>query len=152
MFAYPWCSSRSGKGHRRQDDPKLKNTDQTASNGTSPLPSAVQSIYKLNQQLASRTKHHLNELDRKRRQRGLTAPTVRSLPSNEDDDDHYFHVTLLNKMKMGPRRLKDESMYGTNKCSVSWHADSLLEHLFHRWRLSDAGGTTRWSSWNGWLR
>eukprot|EP00934_Nitzschia_sp_Nitz4_P000143 Nitzschia sp. Nitz4//scaffold236_size30323//1868//4159//NITZ4_007983-RA/size30323-processed-gene-0.11-mRNA-1//1//CDS//3329543478//143//frame0 len=74
-------------------------------------------IGNLAETLTERTKHHLRELDGKRRARG--APETRGRPE--------YDICLINRMEASDD-LKEEPSLGTLKTTVSWHADSSLEH------------------------
>ena len=100
MFSHPWITP-------------------TQSTSINKVQSPIQTMWKLNHTLTDQTKKHLKALEQKRLKRKEAAPVTNGRPG--------FHVTLVNKMKASPR-LKEEPMYGTKKCSVSWHADSSLEH------------------------
>lgn len=78
---------------------------------------AVDTIRHLNETLTERTAHHLSELDEKRRQRGGEPTRGRTA----------FDITLINRME-NTQNLKKEPSIGEGRCSVSWHADSSLEH------------------------
>ena len=79
---------------------------------------ALETIGKLNAALTLRTEKHLSDLDTKRRTRGSEPTRGRS----------GFDVALINRMESSVG-LKDEPSMGQGKCSVSWHADSSLEHF-----------------------
>ena len=77
-------------------------------------------IQHLANQLSQRTQNHLSTLDEKRRLRGATLTR----------GSHRFDICLINRMEppsMLPD-LKPEPTMQTSKTSVSWHADSSLEH------------------------
>ena len=103
MFSHPW----NGKHHNDKGKKLTK---------------ALQSIEKLNKNLGTRTQNHLDALAEQRRQR------------ESNNNDPYvqgrstYNVTLINRMAPH-KRLRDEPMFGTNKYSVGWHADSSLEHF-----------------------
>ena len=78
---------------------------------------ALRTFSSLNTTLTERSKVHLKELDGKKRARDEPGTKGRA----------GFDVSLINKMTATPR-LKDEPMYKQAKCTVSWHADSSLEH------------------------
>lgn len=67
--------------------------------------------------LTQRTQHHLTELDKIRSLRG--AQQTRGRPN--------FDICLINRME-ARSDLKTEPSIGNAKTSVSWHADSSLEH------------------------
>lgn len=104
MFAHPWSvkpTSRQGLGS---------------------LDDALTEISKLNGKLTERTKHHLNDLEMKRKGR-LGFHNGESHVSGRAK----FDVALINRMVNSPD-LKLEPTKKKDKCSVSWHADSSLEH------------------------
>lgn len=106
MFAHPWSLADSKAGGSSK---KTAKTLQTTS-----------AIYKLKELLSERTKTHLKELDEKRRHQGIPPTLGRS----------DFDICLINRMDPAQEGLKPESSQllphlGT---SVSWHADSSLEH------------------------
>jgi alpha-ketoglutarate-dependent dioxygenase FTO len=84
----------------------------------SPIQQALKTIGKLNATLTQRTQHHLSQLDKKRHTRGAEPTRGRE----------GFDIALINRME-SPVGLKDEPTMGEGKCSVSWHADSSLEHF-----------------------
>jgi len=85
--------------------------------GKDEVKNALATVGKLNATLTERTEHHLAELDKKRRSRGGEAIRGRA----------GFDIALINRME-SVDGLKDEPSMGEGKCSVSWHADSSLEH------------------------
>jgi hypothetical protein len=101
MFSHPW------------EEPLTSNSTE--------VQKAINVIFQLNQQLTENTNQHMETLAEKRRKRNFPEPVIHnSSPAS-------FDVTLLNKMTPA-RNLKKEPMFSTQKCSVSWHADSSLEH------------------------
>jgi len=79
------------------------------------LKEALQTINTLNTKLSERTSMHLESLKRKRNGR------------NDSVGRNIFDVALINHMEYS-NELKPEPMKGEARCSVSWHADSCLEH------------------------
>jgi alpha-ketoglutarate-dependent dioxygenase FTO len=78
---------------------------------------AVATVAAMNQSLTERSQHHLKDLSAKRQARGddpCRGPTG-------------FDIALINRME-NSSNLKQEPSLGEGKCSVSWHADSSLEH------------------------
>jgi mRNA N6-methyladenine demethylase len=78
-------------------------------------------IQRLSQTLSVRTRHHLTTLDQVRRRRsGAILTKGRSV----------FDICLINRMDdiTASDTLKEEPSIGKDKTSVSWHADSSLEH------------------------
>ena len=102
MFAYPWNSNLNGE-----------NTDQS-------LKLALHSILKLNEHCEARAYTHLEDL--KRRRLTQRDSKVVSVGSNK------FDIALINRMDSKEMNLKLEPKFQREKCSVSWHADSSLEH------------------------
>ena len=98
MFAYPWDAVMGKKSNDNVE-------------------AAVDTIRHLNETLTERTTHHLSKLDEKRRLRGGTPTRGRA----------GFDITLINRME-NSSDLKTEPSMGEGRCSVSWHADSSLEH------------------------
>jgi mRNA N6-methyladenine demethylase len=86
-----------------EEDPRLQKT--------------LQHIRGLNENLTSRTAKHLADLDQARRQRGGEPVKGRA----------GFDICLINRMEYSTD-LKPEPSTGEGRCSVSWHADSSLEH------------------------
>eukprot|EP00980_Cylindrotheca_fusiformis_P008195 scaffold1736_cov127-Cylindrotheca_fusiformis.AAC.9 len=74
-------------------------------------------IQKLASTLTERTRQHLNELDKKR--------CARNAPKTKGRAD--FDICLINRME-ALDDLKSEPTIGNAKTTVSWHADSSLEH------------------------
>ena len=106
MFAHPWSvNGKPSSGH-----------------GIGSLDEALKEISKLNEKLTERTKHHLNDLEKKRNGR-LGFRNGQSYISGRAK----FDVALINRMINSPD-LKLEPTQKKDKCSVSWHADSSLEH------------------------
>jgi mRNA N6-methyladenine demethylase len=88
---------------------------------TTPADTPCHDIQRLGQTLSVRTRHHLNTLDQVRRRRsGAVLTKGRSV----------FDICLINRMDdiTAPDTLKEEPSIGKDKTSVSWHADSSLEH------------------------
>ena len=107
MFAHPWNQI-------------IRDPDSSKKQAATAAAAAIQTIFDLNQSLTQQTQKHLQSLAQKRLARNEVAnPSVKGRAG--------FHVTLINKMKVLPR-LKPEPMFEDQKCSVSWHADSSLEH------------------------
>jgi alpha-ketoglutarate-dependent dioxygenase FTO len=75
-------------------------------------------LKRLGLKLAGRAQHHLNELDETRRRRGAPPTRGRAL----------FDICLVNRMEASAD-LKVEPSMGKLRTSVSWHADSSLEHF-----------------------
>lgn len=90
----------------------------SSSSQTTRVKHALETIGNLNTALTLRTQKHLSDLDMKRRARGSELTRGRA----------GFDVALINRME-SPVGLKDEPSMGQGKCSVSWHADSSLEHF-----------------------
>lgn len=102
MFAHSW-----------------KNASDSGTNEcTTRINEALKVIRQLNSKLEKRTQKHLNDLDEKRRGRGAEPTRGRAC----------FNISLINRME-SPNGLKAEPSTGEGKCSVSWHADSSLEHF-----------------------
>ena len=89
---------------------------------------------KLNSNLVRRTKSHLKNM---------------STFKNEPKGPCEYNLTLINRMEPLSRfesELKNEPMFSKEKCSVSWHADSTLQHfssiaVYHK--FYDEGDKTR---------
>jgi len=107
MFSHPWTV---GSKHH-VIDPTLRD--------------AIETIGKLNDTLTERTKHHLNILKDKRAERNHHE--TQGLSSWNIKGRAKFDVTLINRMTYSSD-LKKEPTIGQEKCTVSWHADSSLEH------------------------
>lgn len=103
MFAHPWKSSNQ------------KSSD-------SNLDVALQEIFKLNERLTGRTEFHLRELEKKRNKRLKAQSGMKAINGRA-----MFDITLINRMVDTPE-LKMEPTKHKDRCSVSWHADSSLEH------------------------
>jgi len=103
MFAHPW----NGKHCDNNDS-------------GSELQKALQTFQTLNAKLTENTQGHLQTLANKRQQRGESEPLVSGIRD--------FNVTLINKMTVH-KRLREEPMFGQQKYTVGWHADSSLEHF-----------------------
>lgn len=104
MFAYPWKSSN------------LKSRDTN-------LDAALQEIFKLNERLTERTKFHLGTLEKERCKRLKVASEMKTINGRAK-----FDIALVNRMVNAPE-LKMEPTKNKDRCSVSWHADSSLEHF-----------------------
>ena len=87
--------------------------------GNKVLKEAIGAIAKLNETLTDRAKAHLKDLEQKRLRRGICPPVIKGRVA--------FDVALINKMQ-STSELKLEPMFHNERCSVSWHADSSLEH------------------------
>jgi len=79
---------------------------------------SIKVLAQLNDLLTQRSSSHLRDLNSKRKTRGIF---------NDRQKSAGFDVTLINKMTASPE-LKKEPVFGNETCSVSWHADSSLEH------------------------
>ncbi len=112
MFAHPWKIPATLE----------EGTKPLATRNSSALTQTIattQSIFKLSQHLSERTKHHLNQLDQQRKQRGAPATQGRS----------NFDICLINRMDPTENLKAEPSEILSNlQTSVSWHADSSLEH------------------------
>lgn len=111
MFAYPWS-------------PKKRESEANKDSEIESLDDALTEIGYLNKTLTNRTEIHLKDLESQRRDRsGSSAsqngPLIRGRAK--------FDVALINRMVNSPD-LKLEPTQRKDKCSVSWHADSSLEH------------------------
>jgi hypothetical protein len=104
MFAYPWKGS------------KQKSSDKN-------LDAALHEIFKLNERLTERTIFHLEELEKKRCERLKEGSGLKTINGRAK-----FDITLINRMIDTPE-LKLEPTKHKDRCSVSWHADSSLEHF-----------------------
>ena len=80
---------------------------------------ALRTIAQLNNTLTDRTVTHLSALDEKRRSKGVPQPTIKGRAK--------FDISLINRM-VTSEDLKPEPMTSKGRCTVSWHADSCLEH------------------------
>lgn len=100
MFAHPWNSNILVSDNKSLRD-------------------ALHTISDLNGTLTRRTETHLSILDEKRKARGIPQPTIKGRAK--------FDITLINRMETSPD-LKAEPMTNKGRCTVSWHADSSLEH------------------------
>ena len=114
MFAHPWSVKPASKGMK-----------DSISNGSYSVDDALSEISKLNNKLTERTKHHLVDLEQKRKAR-------MGFQTNGEKQSYIsgrakFDITLINRMTNSPD-LKLEPTQKKHKCSVSWHADSSLEH------------------------
>ena len=105
MFAHPWHIMK-------HDEAEKQNGDNVV------VAEAKKTICNLNETLTKRTSHHLADLNAKRENRGAELAKGRA----------KYDVTLINRMENSPD-LKTEPITGEGKCSVSWHADSSLEHF-----------------------
>jgi len=143
MFSHPWSNSNQHQQNRKK---KINLAD------------ALTTMKELNTTLTKRTKVHLTDLDKKRKtspKRYIYESQKHSLQikkkNEEDISDLFtirgracFDVTLINRMvdsndlKMEPMSSKKLSSTSDNpstttnndipRTSVSWHADSCLEH------------------------
>jgi FTO catalytic domain/FTO C-terminal domain len=102
MFAFPWNHPSSSRN----------SIDQAVSG-------AVRTISILNEKLTARTRLHLEKLSAQRGAGGRPPCQGRA----------GFDVVLINRMTAS-KHLKPEASVGEkgHRCSVSWHADSSLEH------------------------
>jgi len=130
MFAHPW----NGKHHHHHNQPHAKS-----------LQKALQSIERLNIGLGEKTQQHLKMLQKQRQQRSPNESLVLRGRS-------HYNVTLINKMTIH-KRLREEPMFGANKYSVGWHADSSLEHyssiaVYHTLMAASSNTTSAHSNTN----
>ena len=100
MFSHPWDASDSDVSDESLLD-------------------ALRTIAQLNNTLTDRSETHLSALDEKRRDRGVSQPTIKGRAK--------FDISLINRM-VTSEDLKPEPMTSKGRCTVSWHADSCLEH------------------------
>lgn len=100
MFSHPWHSKSSSKGIATH--------------------TALEEVGHIGASLSSRTSGHLEELAKIRRLRGASMATL---------GRSTFDICLINRMEATQDRKSEQSVNrkGT-KTSVSWHADSSLEH------------------------
>ena len=114
MFAHPWKNSN----HENK---------QKKGNNVVQLEDALHIVSELNDSLTQRTVIHLNALDIKRKKIMQSTKAV-----NKDEalvkGRAKFDVALINRM-IDTNDLKREPSMGDGRCSVSWHADSSLEHF-----------------------
>jgi len=90
-----------------------------------PWTESYRTMEKLNRKLVERTKMHLS---------------TSASSNNEPKGSCEYNLTLINRMEPLSNfesELKDEPMFKKEKCSVSWHADSTLQHfssiaVYHR--------------------
>ena len=113
MFSHPWkLSTATHHNH------KNSSTNTTQEDEEDEIKDAMRIMLELNQTLERRTLQHLKDLNNKRKQRA--APLTRGR--------NIFNITLINRM-IYEQDLKKEPTYGgQERCTVSWHADSSLEH------------------------
>ena len=100
MFSHPWNASGADVSDKSLRD-------------------ALRTIGELNDTLTDRTATHLSALDSKRKERGVPHPTIKGRTK--------FDIALINRM-VTSEDLKAEPMTNKGRCTVSWHADSCLEH------------------------
>ena len=100
MFSHPWDASDADLSDKSLLD-------------------ALRTFAQLNNTLTDRTETHLSALDDKRRSRGVPQPTIKGRAK--------FDISLINRM-VTSEDLKPEPMTSKGRCTVSWHADSCLEH------------------------
>lgn len=100
MFSHPWNASGADVSDKSLRD-------------------ALQTVAELNDTLTDRTATHLSALDSKRKERGVPHPTIKGRTK--------FDISLINRM-VTSEDLKAEPMTNKGRCTVSWHADSCLEH------------------------
>ena len=122
MFSHPWDGLRSG-GNDKSDDSQgvsddLDEIEEKLS--SSSLKEALRTVGELNKTLTLRTKAHLIDLASKRKRRGVPTQLLTRGRAG-------FDVALINRME-STVNLKAEPTTGQGRCSVSWHADSCLEH------------------------
>jgi hypothetical protein len=100
MFAHLWHNHDPQHAHNRKDV------------------AALQTVGTLKEILTAQTRRHLRRLDQLRRDRGAPGTTGRAA----------FDICLINRMDPTAPNLKAFLPNSKEKCSVSWHADSSLEH------------------------
>lgn len=120
MFAHPW----NVVAHDKKQLDKKKSTESSSMS----LEDALNQISDLNDSLTARTAYHLKQLDVKRK------ALKKNAKANNNNDKKTtikgrakFDVALINRM-IDMKELKKEPTMGDGRCSVSWHADSSLEH------------------------
>lgn len=111
MFSYPWCTP---SGQSMQD---------AAGYPDGKVGAAISSVKRLNGTLTKRSNQLLAAPDQVKRRKS-------SGGNSADGGSANFTVSLINRMEPLSMRddLKVEPMFGVDRCSVSWHADSSLEN------------------------
>ncbi|CAM9352102.1 unnamed protein product [Ectocarpus sp. 13 AM-2016] len=110
MFSHPWATTAEeaypDRGH------------------ASGVPSALRRVGLLNDQLKERS------LGLLRARGGGKGKARRKGGDGDEFGSCEFNVALINRMEPSDDRpdLKLEPTFGQDRCSVSWHADSCLEH------------------------
>ena len=118
MFAHPWSGENNEEKRVESQKRDLKGK---SSNSHSDTFKATRPIFRLKEMLSARTKEHLKQLDKERQRRGAPSTQGRS----------EFDICLINRMdpnamdSLKPEPSQSLPHLGT---SVSWHADSSLEH------------------------
>jgi alpha-ketoglutarate-dependent dioxygenase FTO len=107
MFAHPWTN--------------------TTTHHAASAHSALDTIAELNQTLTRRSNLKLQQLTATRRGRCTTGNNIRHDIERLESSEAGFDITLINKMTPS-QEFKKEPVYEQDTCSVSWHADSSLEH------------------------
>ena len=123
MFAHPWNVKKA------KNDVIQSGQSSQASSMT--LDDALNQISNLNDSLTRRTAYHLTQLDAKRKE-ALSSNVIKANNNSSPKKSTFkgrakFDVALINRM-IDTKELKKEPTMGDGRCSVSWHADSSLEH------------------------
>ena len=170
MFAHPWTSTSSSNMNRKRNGKKRQKRsfgDEMNNSGQGgAIIKYTSTIRELSQALTKRTAMHLSDLDESRRQR-RAHPTkgradfdiclINRMESSSDLKPFVFGRSSSNvgdndknRNKKNKRRTSDDE--GT-KTSVSWHADSSLEHYstiaVYQTLLGDSGNVYKTTSENG---
>lgn len=115
MFAHPMEGPVDlARGVRGVEDPAARER----------LRQALSDMGRFNGAMVGRARQHLRRLSEERREAGYEDTATGS---------SRFNVLLINRMApsgdAGGRALKHEPTFKKDLCSVSWHADSSLEHF-----------------------
>ena len=132
MFAHPWTTSTT-TDEDNNNNSNMKRNDNERRVCNTVVTNDAQTIQELALALTNRTKKHLRDLDESRRQRQPMFGT-RGRPG--------FDICLINRMEsssdLKPYNFSGDSSTSSNgksgnkngvKTTVSWHADSSLEHF-----------------------
>eukprot|EP00903_Cladosiphon_okamuranus_P018841 g17329.t1 len=133
MFSHPW-TEQSDPGRTSSNSSSSSNSSKRSSQEGG-IPSALRRVRVLNDHLKERSLRLLEA--RKAEQYKAAGHSGESGGGGWGEDADVeefgsceFNVALINRMEPSEDRpdLKLEPTFGQDRCSVSWHADSCLEH------------------------
>eukprot|EP00752_Nemacystus_decipiens_P001669 g1621.t1 len=134
MFSHPWTEQSEPGSHSSSSSSSIRSSSRKGSiqDGGGGIRSALRRVRILNDHLRERSLRLLEARRAVQQEEG--ARRGESGGGGGGDEEEFgscdFNVALINRMEPLEDRpdLKPEPTFGQDRCSVSWHADSCLEH------------------------